>query len=79
MITFFITATTSGWAQIMYLGASARRIDWTPQQFQNLYWCLFFVLFVIIGAFFMMNLFVGVIIATFQRVKRMYGRNFLLT
>jgi hypothetical protein len=39
----------------------------------------FFVLFIIIGSFFIINLFVGVIISAYNREIEKHGKNFLLT
>ena len=39
----------------------------------------FFVLFVLFGAFFIMNLFVGVVISAFNKEVDNLGKNFLLT
>ena len=40
---------------------------------------IFFILFIIFGAFFMTNLFVGVVINAFNRESDRLGRDFLLT
>lgn len=40
---------------------------------------IFFVLFIIFGAFFMTNLFVGVVINAFNRESDRLGKDFLLT
>ena len=43
------------------------------------YLSLFFILFIIFGAFFIINLFVGVIISAYNREIERSGNNFLLT
>ena len=40
---------------------------------------LFFIAIVIIGNFFISNLFIGVIIAKFNREQELFGKNFMLT
>jgi hypothetical protein len=45
----------------------------------NPYYTFFFVAFIIVGSFFMLNLFIGVIISTYNKGKEAYGKNFLLT
>ena len=40
---------------------------------------IFFVIVVIIGNFFLLNLFVGVIITTYNREKELVGKDFMLT
>jgi len=39
---------------------------------------LFFIAIVIIGNFFISNLFIGVIIAKFNREQELFGKNFML-
>lgn len=40
---------------------------------------IYFVLVVIIGNFFLINLFVGIIITTYNREKELVGKDFMLT
>jgi hypothetical protein len=40
---------------------------------------IFFVLTIIVGNFFLMNLFVGVIITKYNRQKELAGKDFMLT
>jgi hypothetical protein len=40
---------------------------------------IFFILIVIIGNFFLMNLFIGVIITQYNREKELAGKDFMLT
>lgn len=64
----------------MYTGASSRGVDMiTSDHLQSGSACFFFVSVVIIGNFFLMNLFVGVIISTYNREKEMLGKDFMLT
>lgn len=50
-----------------------------PYYNANKIYPLFFVIFVIIGNFFITNLFVGVLVSTYNREKDKLGNNFLLT
>lgn len=79
ILSLFIVSTTAGWADLMYRAAAITDIDINPIPKTNIYYTLFFVLFIIIGSFFMLNLFVGVIISSFNDQKLSYGKNFLLT
>jgi hypothetical protein len=78
-MSLFITATTSGWAEFMYRGAAGIGIDLQPVKFSLPYNTFYFLAFITVGSFFVLNLFIGVIISTYQRNKEMYGRNFMLT
>lgn len=79
MNTLFHVSTTVGWADVMYTGTSTREIGDEPMLKYNTYKALFFIFFMIIGSFFVLNLFVGVVISTFNREKERLGKNFLLT
>jgi hypothetical protein len=72
-------ATTEGWVTVMHQGMDVVGIDMQPKLENNYYWSLFFILFIIVGNFFVLNLFVGVVVSTFNREKELLGKNFLLT
>ena len=40
---------------------------------------LFFIAYIVVCSFFILNLFVGVVITTYNREKEKLGKNFLLT
>ena len=42
-------------------------------------YCIFFIIFVIVGAFFTLNLFVGIVTSTFNREKERIGKDYMLT
>ena len=68
-----------GWNDIQFAAIDANGIDMAPIRDNNLVWGYFFILFMIIGAFFIMNLFVGVIIDNFNRLREELGEHALLT
>merc|ERR1719502_2151909 len=69
ILTLFEIATTEGWVGVMHSAMDATAIDQHPVENYNKNWCYFFMLYMIIGAFFAMNLFVGGIINDFQVMK----------
>lgn len=77
--TLFQMASTEGWAQVMFYGADAVGIDMQPVPEYGLYWSLFFMLFVVFGDFFIMNLFAGAVVMTFNKEKERIGKTYLLT
>lgn len=81
LITLFVMSTTVGWADIMMRCIETTDIDYIPNEHahKNPGWVLFFVLFIIVGAFFFLNLFVGVVISTFNSERDKIGGNDLLT
>ncbi|CAH6777545.1 Scn10a [Phodopus roborovskii] len=73
-------ATFKGWMDIMYAAVDSREIDCQPQWEDNLYMYLYFVVFIIFGGFFTLNLFVGVIIDNFNQQKRkIRGQDIFMT
>ena len=65
IITLFVISTTENWINLMSSGIDSRGIDLNPKIDNNEAWALYFVLFIIVGAFFIMNLFAGVIVDAF--------------
>lgn len=70
---------TVSWAAIMYRAMDSRGPDLVPGYKTNPYQTLFFVAFIIVGAFFITNLFVGVVITSYNRESENLGKHFLLT
>uniref|UniRef100_A0A8C2CNC7 Sodium channel protein n=1 Tax=Cyprinus carpio TaxID=7962 RepID=A0A8C2CNC7_CYPCA len=63
-------ATFKGWMPIMYAAVDSRKVEEQPEYEVNLYMYLYFVIFIILGAFFTLNLFIGVIIDNFNQQKK---------
>ena len=81
LVTLFVMATTAGWADVMMQCAKSTAIDYIaggPASISN-GWVFFFIVFIIVGAFFFLNLFVGVVISTFNSEHDKLGGNDLLT
>ncbi|XP_047672352.1 sodium channel protein type 4 subunit alpha B isoform X3 [Tachysurus fulvidraco] len=66
-------ATFKGWMDIMYAAVDSRAVDDQPDYESNLYMYLYFVIFIIFGSFFTLNLFIGVIIDNFNQQKSKLG------
>nr|XP_057915751.1 sodium channel protein type 4 subunit alpha B-like isoform X3 [Doryrhamphus excisus]XP_057915763.1 sodium channel protein type 4 subunit alpha B-like isoform X3 [Doryrhamphus excisus] len=66
-------ATFKGWMEIMYAAVDSRAVEEQPIKEINLYMYLYFVIFIIFGSFFTLNLFIGVIIDNFNQQKRKLG------
>lgn len=69
MMTLFEMGTTEGWVGIMYSTVDATGIDMQPQRDYSPYWVVLCMVFIVVGAYFVVNLFVGVIIDNFERLK----------
>lgn len=50
-----------------------------PVENSNNYYTIYFMVFMFIGFFFILNLFMGVVVSTYNREKDKLGNNFLLT
>ncbi|KAM8967831.1 sodium channel protein type 5 subunit alpha-like isoform 2-T2 [Pelodytes ibericus] len=74
-------ATFKGWMSIMYAAVDSReKIELQPIYEVNKYMYLYFVIFIIFGSFFTLNLFIGVIIDNFnQQKKKISGQDIFMT
>jgi hypothetical protein len=71
-LALFQVATFEGWMEVMADAVDARGVDLQPQREANLYAYLYFVVFIVCGSFFTLNLFIGVIIDNFNMLKKKY-------
>jgi hypothetical protein len=70
MITLFIVATVEGWPDIMYQYTDITGEGRGPKFGDTPLNAYFFVIFVFIGSYFFMNLFVGVLFMNFEAAQR---------
>ena len=79
MITLFGMMTTEGWLDVMFNTVDSQGIGLVPEQNLNPGYILFFCAFMIFGSLFIINLFVGVVINTFNIQKEMLSHHNDLT
>ncbi|XP_020931837.1 sodium channel protein type 9 subunit alpha isoform X3 [Sus scrofa] len=73
-------ATFKGWMDIMYAAVDSVNVDKQPIYEYSLYMYIYFVIFIIFGSFFTLNLFIGVIIDNFnQQKKKLGGQDIFMT
>ncbi|XP_025026429.1 sodium channel protein type 10 subunit alpha-like [Python bivittatus] len=74
-------ATFKGWTDIMYAAVDSANDTSTQPCFENnVYAYIYFVVFIIFGSFFMLNLFIGVVIDNFnQQRKKIRGELIFLS
>uniref|UniRef100_A0A3B3RDF2 Sodium channel protein n=1 Tax=Paramormyrops kingsleyae TaxID=1676925 RepID=A0A3B3RDF2_9TELE len=72
-------ATFKGWMDIMYAAVDSRAVEEQPVYEINLYMYLYFVIFIIFGSFFTLNLFIGVIIDNFNQQKKKIRQDIFMT
>ena len=73
MLTLFEMSTTEGWTAVMYDGVDARSPELAPRRDHNPAVAFFFVIFMILANFFILNLFVGIILDNFARIAEERG------
>jgi hypothetical protein len=73
MGALFELSTTEGWLEVMYAAVDATAVDMQPIRDSSEGWAFFFMFYIIVGSFFVMNLFVGVVIDNFNTMKEKLG------
>uniref|UniRef100_A0A3B4H6P2 Sodium channel protein n=1 Tax=Pundamilia nyererei TaxID=303518 RepID=A0A3B4H6P2_9CICH len=66
-------ATFKGWMDIMYAAIDSRKVEDQPIYEDNLYMYIYFVIFIIFGSFFTLNLFIGQDIFMTEEQKKYYN------
>ncbi|XP_042300799.1 sodium channel protein type 2 subunit alpha-like [Sceloporus undulatus] len=73
-------ATFKGWMDIMYAAVDATGVEKQPKYEASWFMYMYFVIFIIFGSFFTLNLFIGVIIDNFnQQKKKIRGQDIFMT
>jgi hypothetical protein len=69
MNSLFLMMQGEGWTETMYRGMDSTAIGLQPRFENKPYFCAFFVAYMIVGSLFISNLFVGVVIDNFNKIK----------
>uniref|UniRef100_A0A8C6VWM0 Voltage-dependent T-type calcium channel subunit alpha n=1 Tax=Nothobranchius furzeri TaxID=105023 RepID=A0A8C6VWM0_NOTFU len=70
LMSLFVLASKDGWVDIMYDGLDAVGVDQQPKLNNNPWMLLYFISFLLIVAFFVLNMFVGVVVENFHKCRR---------
>ncbi|XP_072414332.1 voltage-dependent T-type calcium channel subunit alpha-1G isoform X3 [Chiloscyllium punctatum] len=70
LMSLFVLASKDGWVDIMYDGLDAVGIDQQPIMNYNPWMLLYFISFLLIVAFFVLNMFVGVVVENFHKCRK---------
>nr|CAB3265896.1 sodium channel protein 1 brain-like [Phallusia mammillata] len=70
MVALFQVATFEGWIELMADSTDVTGEDQQPIRNFSQYNTIFYVVFVLVGSFFILNLIVGVIIESFQKLRK---------
>ena len=79
MITMFGMISTEGWLDVMWAAVDSTEIHQVPRRNNTPAFIFFFSFFMIVGSLFILNLFVGVVINTFDIEKEKLSHNNLMT
>nr|XP_012598896.2 voltage-dependent T-type calcium channel subunit alpha-1H isoform X1 [Microcebus murinus] len=70
LMSLFVLSSKDGWVNIMYDGLDAVGVDQQPVQNHNPWMLLYFVSFLLIVSFFVLNMFVGVVVENFHKCRQ---------
>ncbi|XP_049335285.1 voltage-dependent T-type calcium channel subunit alpha-1I [Astyanax mexicanus] len=70
LMSLFVLASKDGWVNIMYHGLDAVGIDQQPVINNNPWMLLYFISFLLIVSFFVLNMFVGVVVENFHKCRQ---------
>ncbi|KFV63670.1 Voltage-dependent T-type calcium channel subunit alpha-1G, partial [Dryobates pubescens] len=70
LMSLFVLASKDGWVDIMYDGLDAVGVDQQPVMNYNPWMLLYFISFLVIVAFFVLNMFVGVVVENFHKCRQ---------
>uniref|UniRef100_A0A803SZ54 Calcium voltage-gated channel subunit alpha1 G n=1 Tax=Anolis carolinensis TaxID=28377 RepID=A0A803SZ54_ANOCA len=70
LMSLFVLASKDGWVDIMYDGLDAVGVDQQPIMNYNPWMLLYFISFLLIVAFFVLNMFVGVVVENFHKCRQ---------
>ncbi|CAL1601218.1 unnamed protein product [Knipowitschia caucasica] len=70
LMSLFVLSCKDGWVSIMYDGLDAVAVDQQPIRNNNPWMLLFFISFLLIVSFFVLNMFVGVVVENFHKCRQ---------
>ncbi|XP_017770530.1 PREDICTED: voltage-dependent T-type calcium channel subunit alpha-1H isoform X4 [Nicrophorus vespilloides] len=69
LMSLFVLSSRDGWVNIMYTGLDAVGVDQQPQTNYSEWRLLYFISFILLVGFFVLNMFVGVVVENFHRCR----------
>ena len=70
MMSLFIVSSLEGWPGIMHQAMDITRIDYGPEYQGNVKHSIFFIVFILVGSFFFLNFFIGVLFLKYSAAER---------
>lgn len=69
LLTLFYVSSLDGWVDVLWYTVDGKAVDLQPEKDYNLAAAMFFVAFLVIANFFILNMFVGIIVDSFQMTQ----------
>ncbi|CTQ87048.1 Voltage-dependent T-type calcium channel subunit alpha [Caenorhabditis elegans] len=69
LMSLFVLSSKDGWVSIMYQGIDAVGVDVQPIENYNEWRMIYFISFLLLVGFFVLNMFVGVVVENFHKCK----------
>lgn len=69
LMSLFVLSSRDGWVNIMYTGLDAVGVNQQPIVNHNEWRLLYFIAFILLVGFFVLNMFVGVVVENFHRCR----------
>lgn len=79
LLTLFEVASLELWLDVMYSAMDVTGLGEQPEHNNSAWFALYFIAFVIIGSFLVMNLFVGAVVDNFSQAKAETGHSLVMT
>ena len=70
MVTLFVVSSLEGWPDIMYYAIEFTAPYKGPTKENNFVFMIYFILFIMIGSFFLLNFFIGVLFLEYNKAQK---------
>lgn len=78
MLTLFGVASLEGWPDVLIAAIDTTEIDEGPEREASVVNGFFFIIFILVGSFFLMNFFVGVLFLKYNQAQKNENKGFTL-
>lgn len=76
MITLFVVSSLEGWPDILYYAIEFTDKDKGPTVNNNYGYTIYFISFIMIGSFFLLNFFIGVLFLEYNKAQKEEQKGF---
>ena len=76
MITLFVVSSLEGWPDIMFYALDFTGVDKGPTMNNSQLSMAYFVVFIIVGSFFLLNFFIGVLFLEYNKAQKEEQRGY---